>query len=319
MPTPITRQPPFRGVFTIPCTPFTEPGGLDENSLRREIEFCIECGAHGLVAPVNASEFTSLSDEERQRVVEIVVRSAAGRVPVVAGVSAVSAEVAAMFARHAAESGAAALIAMPPYVRRASQEEIAAYYAAISEAAPLPIFIQNFVPPVGTPMSAAFMARLLREIEHVDYVKEETIPAPHVMTELIQEAGSALKGVMGGMAGRYLLNEYDRGACGTMPACEITDVHVQLWNALDSGDRERARAIYHQMLPLLNVEHLYGAAVYKEVLVRRGVIRSARMRGGIGPLDAVDQRELDGILAGMRDLFRVSPPARRGGEEQGEE
>jgi dihydrodipicolinate synthase/N-acetylneuraminate lyase len=73
MPTPITRQPPFRGVFTIPCTPFTEPGGLDENSLRREIEFCIECGAHGLVAPVNASEFTSLSDEERQRVVEIVV------------------------------------------------------------------------------------------------------------------------------------------------------------------------------------------------------------------------------------------------------
>jgi dihydrodipicolinate synthase/N-acetylneuraminate lyase len=303
-----TSRPPFRGVFAIPCTPFTEDGTLDEESLWQEVEFCVQCGAHGLVAPVNASEFTSLSDDERRRVVEIVAEAAVGRVPVVAGVSAVSAEVAAMFARHAAQAGADALIAMPPYVRKASPDEIAAYYAAISDAAPLPIFIQNFVPPIGTAMTAAFMIRLLREIEHVDYVKEETIPAPHLMTELIQEAGGALKGVMGGMAGRYLLNEYDRGACGTMPACEITDVHVQLWNALESGDRVGAREIYHRMLPLLNVEHMYGAAVYKEVLVRRGVLRGARMRGGIGPLDAVDRRELDEILEGMRDLFLVSPP-----------
>jgi len=306
--TPVTRQPPFRGVFAIPCTPFTERGALDEESLRREVEFCIQCGAHGVVAPVNASEFTSLSDDERQRVVEIVVETAAGRAPVVAGVSAVSAEVAALFARHAADAGADALIAMPPYIRKASPDEIFAYYTAISDAAPLPIFIQNYVPPIGTPMTAAFMSRLLRAIVHVEYVKEETIPAPHVMTDLIQEAGPALKGVMGGMAGRYLLNEYERGACGTMPACEITDVHVQLWDALDCGDRDRARGIYYRMLPLLNIEHMYGAAVYKEVLVRRGIIRSARMRGGVGPLDAVDQRELDGILAEMRDLFLVSPP-----------
>jgi dihydrodipicolinate synthase/N-acetylneuraminate lyase len=299
---------PYRGVFTIPCTPFTERGALDEESLRREVEFCIQCGAHGLVAPVNASEFTSLSDDERKRVVEIVVEAAAGRAPVVAGVSTVSAEVAALFARHAADAGADALIAMPPYVRKATPDEILAYYQAISDAAPLPIFIQNFVAPIGTPMTAAFMVRLLREIEHVEYVKEETIPAPHLMTALIAEGGSALKGVMGGMAGRYLLNEYDRGACGTMPACEITDVHVQLWEALESGDRSRARDIYHRMLPLLNVEHMYGAAIYKELLLRRGVIRTTTMRGGIGPLDEVDQRELDGILADMADLFRVSPP-----------
>src|SRR5712691_1758559 len=165
MSTPVTRQPPFRGVFAIPCTPFTEAGALDEESLRREVEFCIQCGAHGLVAPVNASEFTSLSDDERRRVVEIVAETAAGRAPVVAGVSAVSAEVAAMFARHAAQAGADAVIAMPPYVRKASPDEIAIYYSAISDAAPLPIFIQNFVPPIGTAMTATFMARLLREIE----------------------------------------------------------------------------------------------------------------------------------------------------------
>lgn len=303
-----TRAKAYRGVFTIPCTPFTESGALDLESLRQEVEFCVQCGAHGVVAPVNASEFFTLSDIERQRVVETVVRVTDGRIPVVAGISAVSAEVAAMLARHAADTGADALIAMPPYVRKAAPEEIVAYYAAISNAAPLPVFIQNFPAPIGTPMTAAFMARLLREIEHVQYVKEETPLAPHVMTELLHEAGAFLLGVMGGMAGRYLLNEYDRGACGTMPACEITDVHVQLWEALDSGDRTRAREIYYRMLPLLNMEHMYGATLYKEVLSRRGVIRTAALRGGVGPLDEVDHRELDVILEGMRDLFRVAPP-----------
>jgi dihydrodipicolinate synthase/N-acetylneuraminate lyase len=303
-----TRHPAFRGVFTIPCTPFSECGALDLESLEKEVEFCIQCGAHGIVAPVNASEFFTLSDDERKRVVETVVRATAGRIPVVAGVSAVSAEVGAMFTRHAADTGADALIAMPPYVRKASLEEIVGYYSAISDAALLPIFIQNFVAPVGTPMTASFMVRLLREVENIQYVKEETALAPHVMSELMREAGDSLRGVMGGMAGRYLLNEYDRGACGTMPACEITDVHVQLWEALESGDRTRAHDIYRRMLPLLNIEHMYGATIYKEVLRRRGVIRTATLRGGVGPLDDVDLRELDTILEGMRDLFRVSPP-----------
>src|SRR5207249_1651930 len=136
----------------------------------------------------------------------------------------------------------------------------------------------------------------------------ETLQAPHVMTELIREAGDTLHGVMGGMAGRYLLNEYDRGTCGTMPACEITDIHVQLWQALDTADRARARDIYYRMLPLLNIEHMYGASVYKEVLHRRGVIRTTTMRGGTGPLDEVDRRELDTILNDLRDLFGHAPP-----------
>jgi dihydrodipicolinate synthase/N-acetylneuraminate lyase len=293
----------FRGVFTIPCTPFTESGELDEESLRREVAFCVAAGAHGLVAPVNASEFTSLSDEERRRVATRVVEEVAGRVPVVIGVSAVSDVVAAQFARHARAIGADAVIAMPPYVRKAGPEEIVAYYRAVAEAARLPVFIQDFVAPIGTPMPADLMARLLREIDHVDYVKEETIPAGHVMTALFALAGDALRGVMGGMAGRYLIDEYRRGACGTMPACEITDVHVALWNALEAGDEPRARSLFNRMLPLLNYEALFGSTLYKEVLYRRGIIRSPRTRGGVGPLDDFDRRELDAILAELSPLF----------------
>ncbi len=304
----------FRGVFTIPVTPFDAAGGVDEAALRRCIRFCLEAGAHGLVAPVNASEFIALADDERRRVAEVVVETADRRVPVVIGVSGTSAPHAAHFARHARDAGADAVIAMPPYARKASPEEIVEYFRVVAGAAELPVFVQNYQAPIGTPLSAAFMVRLVEEIDGVEYVKEETLPAGHVMTEVFRLAGPRLRGVMGGMAGRFLLDEYRRGACGTMPACEVTDVHVALWNALEAGDEGAARAIYNRLLPLLNLEWLYGATVYKEVLRRRGVIASAALRGpGLHTLDASDHQELDAILADVSGLFTTAPlvPAAR--------
>ena len=73
-------------------------------------------------------------------------------------------------------------------------------------------------------MSARFMADLVQQIDDVEYVKEETAQAAQVMTELQSLAGPRLTGIMGGMAGRYLFNEVSRGACGMMPACEVTEV-----------------------------------------------------------------------------------------------
>ena len=73
----------WRGIFTILLTPFHEDRSLDEESLRREVDFVIAAGAHGIVTPVNTSEFFLLADDERRRLAEIVVEQARGRVPVV--------------------------------------------------------------------------------------------------------------------------------------------------------------------------------------------------------------------------------------------
>ena len=76
--------PSWRGIFPIVITPFTEGYELDEAGLRRVVRFCIEAGARGLVGPANASEFSTLSDDERKRWIEIVVSEAGGQVPVIA-------------------------------------------------------------------------------------------------------------------------------------------------------------------------------------------------------------------------------------------
>lgn len=300
--------PTMRGVYAIPVTPFTSSDEVDVPSLRRCVQFCLDAGVHGLVAPVNASEFSSLTDEERLRVAEVVVETTAHRVPVVIGVSGISDRHAALFSRHARKIGAEAVIAMPPYVRKAAGNEVVEYFRVVAGAAELPVFIQNFQAPVGTPLSAALMARIVREVDGVEYVKEETMPAGHVMTEVLALAGPRLKGVMGGMAGRFLMDEYRRGACGTMPACEVADVHVQLWNALEAGDEPRARGIYNRLLPLLNIEFMYSVSVYKEVLRRRGILECAAVRAaGAYPLDEADHRELDCILADVGQLFTTAP------------
>ncbi len=305
----MTRATAWRGVFTIPCTPFTDTGALDLGSLRSEVDFCLAAGAHGIVAPVNASEAWTLTDDERRTVVETLIETVSGRVPVVVGVSAGSAVAAATFARHAGGIGADAVIALPPSGPPVPPQEIVAYYRAVAAASDLPVFVQNHDPPYGTRMSPEFVARLVCEIPNIVWVKEETFPPGHAMTAEIRLCGPKLCGVMGGVAGRYLLDEYRRGACGTMPACEVTDVHVQVWEALEAGDERRARDLFNRLLPLLNYEGLMPG-VYKAVLKRRGVIASDYLRHYNGnPLDACDCRELDAILADMRDLFRVAVPS----------
>lgn len=294
----------MRGVFVVLPTPFTSDGQVDEEGLRSVIRFCLSAGVHGVVTPVNSSEFTSLTDDERRRVVAITAAEVKGEVPFVAGVTGTCLEHARVFARHAREVGADCVIAMPPYAHKASLGEIRDYYRGIAEEAQRPVWIHNDLPPIGTPMSPEFTAGLVRDIEGIDYIKEECSPPGHYISASLKASGPKLKGIMGGMAGRYLLDEVRRGACGTMPACEVADLHVALWARVEAGDWHGARGLLNQMLPLLNMESMYSISVYKEVLKRRGVIQNTYIRGAGHPiLDEHDHQELTAILEDLKPLL----------------
>ena len=97
-----------------------------------------------------------------------------------------------------------------------------------------------------------------------------------------------------------------RGASGFMPGAAVVDVHVQIWDAFQEGDESTARRLFNQLLPLTNLNLILGLPLAKEVLVRRGVIQTARMRiPGSVTLDDEDYHELGTILADLLPLFRV--------------
>jgi len=293
----------FRGVFTIPSTPFDEQLEVDWEGFRRVLDFCVECGAHGIVWPVNASGFVTLSDEERLKGARVVVEQVAGRAPVVIGTQGVSTTHAMMFSRHANEIGADAVMAMPPYIMKvASEESLLQYYRGISGVVDIPIFIQN-CEHNASPMSVNTMIRLVKEVEHIDYIKEETTPSTHHITQILEKApANKLKGVFGGYGGRYLLLEHPRGVAGQMPGCHVTDVVVRLWDALEAGDLKEAKRVFGLMAPLFAFEE-QRVCSYSEGLRMRGVIKSGRQRGDRSSMDEQDHQALADILKDLEPLY----------------
>jgi 4-hydroxy-tetrahydrodipicolinate synthase len=282
----------WKGSFAIPMTPFDEHDRIDAQVLADEIEFCIESRVGGIVVPVLVSEFGALSEEERRLMVRIPVEVSAGRVPVIANCAGVNTALAVEYATSFEKMGADALIAMPPYVLVPDFETTYAYFKAISDAVTIPVWIQN----AGlAPLSTDQLVRLCSELEHVSWVKEEVSPSPAAIGRLVGRNSPDVEGVMGGVAGRYLVTERARGSKGVIHACQFCDVVQRIWELLDSGRDEEGEELFDRVLPGLVIEGLMGMAFAKEIMVRRGVFKNYRMRMQARPLDAFDFQEIDRI------------------------
>jgi len=282
----------WRGSFAIPMTPYDDKDRIDEDVLRAEIEFCIESNVGGLVVPVMVSEFRALSEEERRAMIRIPVEVSNGRVPVIANCAAVNTPLAVQFARYAQEVGADAVIAMPPYTLRPDFETIYAYYQAISDAVSIPVWIQNHG---ACALSTDQVIRLCAELERVSWVKEEVHPSTHSISRLLAQKSPAVKGVMGGAGGRYMITEHARGSRGVVHACQFCDVIQRIWELLDAGQDGEAGDLFEKVLPGLVLEGLMGMAYAKEIMVRRGVFVNHRVRMVARPFDEADWWEIDRV------------------------
>ena len=292
----------IRGILPVVQTALDAKGELDMDSMKRQVAFCIDAGVHGLVYPVLGSEFQFLSDDDRKRLLEVVVTAADGKSPVIAGVAGTTKHVAMEHAMHAKSVGADAVIAMPPYIAIASSDEILDYYRAIAETAQLPVFIQHA--PQGPGVDVAFLRKLLTDVEHVRYIKEEMEPSAHNISGLLEVDLPGCWGIIGGGWCRWMPSEMERGAHGFMPSVEVVDVHVKIWNAFQKGNKAESRAMFNQLAPFIHLTFNLGLPFVKEVLVRRGLLRTALLRQtGMPSLDDADRRELDVVMGEIEHLF----------------
>jgi len=288
----------FEGIIPAVTTPFDRAGDVDAAALESNVRAYVDAGVHGLVATGTMGEAGSLSGEERRAVVAAVV-SAAGGVPVIAGVSAGTPAAAIGLAADAAEAGAEGIMMLPSLGYRGDEREIEAFYRAVAEAAGLPLMAYNNPEASGTDMGPALIARLGRNIEHLVAVKEcsgdvRRIPA-------IIHAAPDLDVLIGG--DDWALEGFAAGAVGWVTG--VADVAprecVELYEHCRAGELEAARAVYRRLLPLARfdmtpklVQYFKGAM--DAVGLVGGSVRPPRME-----LTDAEYAELGSALAVLRE------------------
>jgi len=297
-----TRQPRYRGIFPVAPTTFTEAGKLDLESQKRCIDFMIDAGSDGICILANFSEQFVLSDEERETLTRTILEHVAGRVPVIVTTTHFSTKVCAERSRRAQDMGAAMLMVMPPYhgaTFRVGEPQIYEFYARLSDSVGIPIMIQD-APASGTVLSACFLARMAREIEHVAYFKIETAGAASKLRELLRLGGDAVEGPWDGEEAITLLPDLDAGATGSMTGGGYPDGIRPIIEAHRAGDHDKAYALYEKWLPLINYENRQAGLLAAKTLMKEGGVIACEAPRHPFPSMHPDTRA--GLLATARRL-----------------
>lgn len=163
----------FNGSLTALITPFRD-GKVDEKAFQGLVEWQIDEGTDGLIPCGTTGESPTLSHDEHERVVELCIEAAAGRVPVIAGTGSNATEECVRLTQHAKTAGADAALIVTPYYNKPSQDGLYAHYKSVAEAVDLPIIIYNIPPRSVIDMSVETMARLAGDFASIVGVKDAT-------------------------------------------------------------------------------------------------------------------------------------------------
>ena len=149
------------GIYVAMLTPFTEDGSINEAELRRIIDFLCESGVHGLFPVSTVGEYIHMTQEEKIRLMKIVVDQNRGRIKVTPGIGSTYPADSIFLAGKAKEIGCDGVVVAPPYFYPLSQEMIEKYYETISDSIDLPIILYN-IPLFSPPLSYDVVKRLSR-------------------------------------------------------------------------------------------------------------------------------------------------------------
>lgn len=284
----------LKGVFGLLPTPYTEDYEIHTDDLRAAARFCCESGQHGIVWPVMVGEFYFLGEEERIRHLDVVLEEVNGRLPVVFGCSGVSVPQVMLFARAAQKAGADAVIAMAP--ARTDANVAMDMFRHLADNFDGPIILQNAA--TYAPLTGEQVAKLVEEVDQIEYVKEERPPGPKHIREIHNFVGDKVKTIFGGAAGKYMLDELGRGADGCMPACEIADLLAKVMELWWAGQEDQARELHRRLLPLIIREN---HPFMRYILKRRGVFTSTIERSPAGAL-ALDEDDKNTITTLLKAI-----------------
>ena len=256
----MSLQKKWRGTYTVLITPFTPDGrAVDVPALKRLVDWQISEGIHGLIPLGSTGEFLSMTLSEQELVMDVCIKQAAGRVPVLIGTGAEWTEEAVMKAKLAERLGADGVMVIPPYYSTPTPDELFEHYRKIGEAVSFPLMIYNNPATANVDLTPEIVAKLA-QIENVRYIKESTLEVTRVrdIIELCGDKMTVFAGILG-------YESFWLGAQGWVAVCSnfLPRDSSRLFElAADQKDQVAALALYRRILPLVKMVggHRYVAA-----------------------------------------------------------
>lgn len=287
------------GCIPILCTPFTEDGSVDHDSLRREIEWVIGEGAVGVAGLALASEGYKLTERERDEIAATIVECVAGRVAVVLSADGTGNAIAVDRARRVAAAGADYVMVLPPSFVKPTAAGLERYYRDVAEAAaPARIIIQDAPHLTGVTMSPALWAKLAESLPNLAAVKIEGTPQGETISAAIHLTEGRLA-ILSGWGGIGIMDALERGSRGSMPAPNFTRHFANVQRLYDAGDDASAARLHAEQLPFIvwamqSLDHSVQSA--KRELFRHGVFATELVRQPATLLDEIARRQLDRFI-----------------------
>ena len=300
------------GVFVIAATPFHPDGRLDLASVDQLTDFYIGSGVSGLTVLGVMGEATKLDAEESILLVRQFV-SRAGKLPVIAGVTAPGFAPMRALARQAMDAGAAGVMIAPPSSLR-TDDQIVGYYRQAREAIgdDVPFALQDYPLGFSVVMTPQVLARIVRENPSCVMLKIEDWPSLEKISAvrmLEHEGGMRRVSILTGNGGVFVDFEMERGADGAMTGYAFPDMLVDLVKLSKAGERGRAHDLFDAHLPLIRYEQQpgLGLAVRKYVLQKRGAIASDAQRKPATLMSATARAEVEFLLQRLHRFDARSP------------
>jgi 4-hydroxy-tetrahydrodipicolinate synthase len=261
----------FHGSIVVLVTPFRN-GQVDEAKLRELVEFHVKHGTNGIVACGTTSEDPGLSHDEHERVVEVIVHTAAGRLPVIVGTGSNSTAHTIELTRHAERAGAQAALVVSPYYNKPTQEGLYRHFRAVAEATALPIFVYNIQSRTAVNVETDTLARLRRDCRNVVGVKEASGSLDQ-MSQVVAACGPDFIMLSGDDSLTLpLMAVGGHGVISVIANIVPRDVAEMTHAALDD-DWKRARDLHYRLYPLAKAAFLETNPIpIKEAMAMAGMI-----------------------------------------------
>jgi 4-hydroxy-tetrahydrodipicolinate synthase len=306
-----------KGVYTISATPFTDAGEIDWASVESLVEFYLQCGVGGLTILGMMGEAQKLSYVESADFTRRFLRRVDGRVPVIVGVSNPGTANLVKLSQTAMDAGACGVM-IAPLTGLKTEAQIAAYFndviAQLGDG--IPVAYQDYPQSTQADISVRSFLEIVDTHPSVVMFKHEDCPGlkkPSQLRKACDGAACRYISILVGNGGLYVPQELQRGADGVMTGFAYPEMLVAVCALFKAGRSEEAEDLFDVYLPLVRHEQQpgFGLAVRKEILRRRGAIRSAAVRAPGPKLDAEDMSELDRLLARLEARLRERGDAPR--------